>query len=211
MTSNRCRKDDLVVSNDIYKVLEEATTEMWEGYRDIEEGGVKSIWAMEIQHIMREIGITHEGQRVKQWKRLVKSKVKKWDIEQWSKDREGNQKLCGYPKKELDQREGYLNFTKTSMAFCKARIGDMKPLTEMTTCHKCGDEVGEWRQHILLDCEDGNMIRERKGWIGGEGVKASKEWWEGVLGEPSNRWLVSELWESWIIGAEGQITGIRRE
>ena len=42
-----------------------------------------SSWLREVRRIMREVGLTYNGQGQKEWKRITKRAVKEWELQNW--------------------------------------------------------------------------------------------------------------------------------
>ena len=112
---------------------------------DMEGDPQGSKWLTAVREAMQEVGLVYTNEGTKQWKRMVREAMGRWNQREWESGREASATLEEYPKVVWGGREKYINFYKGSKMLCKFRIGDVG-LRE-TISVRC--VVKKWRSYGL--------------------------------------------------------------
>ena len=162
-----------------------------------EKDPLGSSWLREVRRIMREVGLTYNGQGQKEWKRITKRAVKEWELQNWEGERETHVKLGEYPKEKWGGREEYLNFSLGSKMLCKFRINDVDSGEGDQMCGPCGAVTGDMRRHILTECRPIQGDGETTVWEGKTKQPGEIGWLKEVLHDQRNWGRIKRLGIKW--------------
>ena len=166
----------------------------------------RSKWLKELQRYMEAYNISQEDLEQNNHANIVENQVERRerDRDRVGKHMESNSRLKHFEQKRESSPADYLNNSKASKRFCKARMEDLYSITReenLEKCNLCNEQVKCLLNHIIKDC---TLICNKREALKDKAWEDEREWnktWTcDSLKETSNRiaHTLGELIEEWV-------------